>query len=48
MEPRTGVQGHVGREKTKEEGDWEILSQKVVPRVEKLCAALSATFFAID
>ena len=31
MEPRKGVQGHMGREKTKEEDDWEILSQKVVP-----------------
>ena len=37
-----------GKGETKEEGDWEILSRKVVPRVEKLCAGLSATFFAID
>ena len=48
MEPRKGAQGHMGREKTKEEDDWEILSRKVVPRVEKLCEAVSATFFAID
>ena len=38
------MQGEMGREKTKEEHDWEILGQKVVPRVKKLCEAVSATF----
>ena len=46
--PRKGAQGEMGREKTKEEDDWEILVRKVVPRVEKLCEAVLATFFAID
>ena len=35
----------MGREKTKEEDDWKILCRKVVPWVEKLCEADSATFF---
>ena len=38
----------MGREKTKEEDNWEMLNRKVVPGVEKLCKAVSAMFFAMD
>ena len=36
----------MGREKTREEDDWEILCRKVVLRVEKLCEVVFDRFFA--